>query len=699
MSNFYFFTDPELLGSQGAGQAFGPAGALAGKDQFRVTDVHTSSATDIPAFAICDGVICAQADAGGTLSLILKPSQQPPFDFPFISYIIYKGIDANSLLTSGNAGPGGTIDTTKASSNPLVESLQKSWEANGHSGEPTRECLGLHLREDSDATIYTALDLPSYGPDKSIDNLFFAGDKQKELPPVRGGWRIGNFAASGFGLELIVERIGYSPKIKWARALESITVASLDHSVTYAPNDAIFFKHWHDKEESLNFVDPCAFWGSFFTTKLKVWQAGSSSFKVKPGSDIYSSVLVGSASSDQPGTDGNFCNRNRAYVDIRNEHGQSLNYYKAASIGNRFLLALEGQDIDDGEVDYYAEGWPCYWIDGSLLQNVTATSADHIKVQFALPKTDYSLPLNYVSVGYVSRGGKLRPPKDQERFISVAKRADSPYLEAGTIGVPLVTVETEKRFAASYQKINHFKRCDELAAAPGSANLAPIAAKPLDYLLPIPGAHPFPIADTKTLIKTFADKVLVQWPSESSVAFVARPGFAQDAANVYLFLFPTARLLFGRRRANRSEPGPPTIQSLEHFLPDYLKRSRLKDFVSTSLNPIATANTAAGTNVHIVHERSPGSVRKASEVGSDFIVVALRRTDYETVVVPDPANPVLPGSMILSLALSNQLADVGAKPYVEAVITYSRLQASTNQTTINRAEDHPFPTVYAHEDI
>src|SRR5689334_14123346 len=114
MSRFYFFTDPALLDAQLAGQAFGPAGTSAGKDLFRVTDLHTSSSNDIPAFVICDGLVCAQLDAEGTLSLILKPIEQPQFDFPFISYIIYKGIDPNSILTGGNAGANGTLDTSKA---------------------------------------------------------------------------------------------------------------------------------------------------------------------------------------------------------------------------------------------------------------------------------------------------------------------------------------------------------------------------------------------------------------------------------------------------------------------------------------------------------------------------------------------------------------------------------------------------------
>jgi hypothetical protein len=695
MAKFFFFTDPNLFDAQLANQAFGPAGTSASKDQFRVTDIHSSSsAADIPAFAICDGRICVQADAGGTLSLILKPDQQPPFAFPFISYVIYKGIDPASLLN------GNVVATTPPGTNQLLDDVRNTWQKNSRSGDPKKECLGVHLREDASTTIYPWLDPTRYGPDKPIDNLFFAGDSSKEPPPVEGGWRIGNFSATGFGLEIIVERIGSIPKIEWARALENIVkVDSLDQSVTYAPNNANYFKHWHDKEEILNFVDPCAFWGSFFTAKLRVWDAAGPAFKGKPGKEIYSSVLFGSGTNDQPGTDGNFYNRNRACIDIRNEHGQSLNYYKNASIGNLILLALEDQEIDDGEVNYYSEKWPCYGLDGVIPQDVTPASGDHVNVKLALPKTNYSLPVNYVSAGYVSRNGKLKPIKDQERFISVPKRADSPYLEAITIAAPIVTVGSEKRFAASYQKISHFKRCDEPPSVLDPTNLAPIAILPMDYFLPIPGPHPFFVDSTKTLVKTFADEVLVQLPSERSIAFVARPGFAQDGANVYLFLFPTLRYLYGTRRPAKPEAGVPTMQALNRFLPNYLTGSRLEDFVSTNLNPPVSPNTPTGTNVHIVHERSRGSVRKPSQVGSDFIVVALRRTDYETAVVPDPGNPVLPGSMLLTLTPSKVLADVGGKLYVEAVITYSRLRAPANQTTIGREEDQPFPTVYAHEDI
>jgi hypothetical protein len=697
-AKFYFFTDPALLQAQALGQAYGPVGTSG--DLFRATDLHTSS-TAAPVFAMCDGTICAQKDTTGTLSLILKPSQQPPFDFPFISYIIYKGIDPASLLTAGNADTGGTLDISKANVNKLVKALLKTWTDNGHSGSPGREVLGLHLRADSDPIEYPTLNLNAYADSEPLDSLFFKGDPKVQLQQVYGGWRLGDFLPVKFGVEIIVERVGYRPKIELARKLETgIAVTPLGQGVTFAPNDAIFFKHWHDKEECLNFVDPCAFWGSFLPASLRVWKGTAQKFEPKPGDAIYADVLFGGTGADVSGTSGNFYNRNRAYLDIRDEHGHSLNYYKAASVGNKFLVALEDGDIDAGETDYYAQNWPCCWLVDSLLQGQSGSLTSQAKVRFALPSTDYSLPLCYVSVGYTMAAGGGKPPRplaEQERFFHAPKRDGSRYLESCEIAVPLVTVGTDVRFAASYQKIHHFKRHDGPAPAPALTNLAP----PPDFLLPMPGANAFSIATSQTLIKTYADNVLVPWPSDSSVAFVARPGFAQDSANVYFFLIPTSRYLYSTSRRQTPDPGPPVLQRLAHFLPDYLKAGA-RGFAVTNLNPNVSANTLAGTTVQVVHERSPGCVRSKDKVGSDFVVIALRRIDYDTVIAPDPANPVLAGTMVLSIAPTNGLSDVNQKAYAEAVITYSRLRAPASVqagSVISRLQDNPFPTVYAHEDL
>jgi hypothetical protein len=122
-AKFFFFTDPSLLDPQTAAQAFGPAGTADGKDQFRVTDLHTSSAADIPAVAICDGILCAQEDTQGTLTLILKPSETPPFESAVVSSFIRRSdIETLTLVPSPESDDTDVNSPQSLSGNLFLES-------------------------------------------------------------------------------------------------------------------------------------------------------------------------------------------------------------------------------------------------------------------------------------------------------------------------------------------------------------------------------------------------------------------------------------------------------------------------------------------------------------------------------------------------------------------------------------------------
>jgi len=105
MADFYFFTEPEKLDPQTSDQAFGsvlntdPAFET-GKDKYRITDIHTG--VNAPAIAVCDGLVCVQPDSPTTYCIILKPIYQPSFDFPFIKFFLYKGIQRSSLVNNSN---------------------------------------------------------------------------------------------------------------------------------------------------------------------------------------------------------------------------------------------------------------------------------------------------------------------------------------------------------------------------------------------------------------------------------------------------------------------------------------------------------------------------------------------------------------------------------------------------------------------
>lgn len=145
--------------------------------------------------------MCAQRDDEGTLTLILEPSQQPTYDFPAISYFLYKGVEPASILTND----GTNAETSHAGANQLVGAVKAAWELPSNqdlpSTPPPKACLGLHLTP----TDYPLLaDQPRFADSKSLDNLFHEGDPAIQLPLVRSGFRLGDFSTSlPFGLEIL----------------------------------------------------------------------------------------------------------------------------------------------------------------------------------------------------------------------------------------------------------------------------------------------------------------------------------------------------------------------------------------------------------------------------------------------------------------------------------------------------------------
>ncbi|MDB5706152.1 MAG: hypothetical protein JWN66_3268 [Sphingomonas bacterium] len=672
---FCFFTDPVLLEEQQPDEAFGPLPALDSHDRFQCTDLH-SAVAGAPVVAICDGQLRAVVDEAGTgLNLILKPDGQMPFDFPFVTYFLYKGVDRASLLAADMI-----VAENSAPDIELINILHEIWRANGNSGSPDKSVLGLDLGTGSDAA--------DYADDEPIDRLFYGYPKERPPVHVTGGQRLARFGAQ-FGFEILVEQIGRQPPLKYARSTRTIMSAS--QAIAPSLNAAIAFLDRHDNREAvLGFVDPCAFWGSFFRAGLDASDA-SSAVAVPPG-QIYATILCGTGGEQHAA----FRNRNRAYLDIRNEHGQSMNYYRTATVGNDIRLGFEDQDPLT-PLDYYQTGWPCCWMQGVTIP--TLPDPGQMRVRFALPATDYSRPLSYVSVGHVipSSGAALRPMTAQERFIDREPGSDPVYLLPGEIAVPM-RPGTSPDFAASYQRIHHFKRPrpgadttpPALAADPD--NLAPVPTSWLDNILPLPGAPILAGSGSETVIKTYADVVLVpEGAAFATAAFVARPGFAQDASYVYLFLFPTARLL---RKTSKKDPvlipGPPSLQLAKDFFTDFLANSMGGSFSVEIINPGYSSLTPAGTMVRIVRGKPDED---------DLIVVILKRIDYEpAVLAPDNSSRVLEGTGWLSVRLSDTPK---GRSYCEGVAAYTRLTSPTAPAAgdkIVRTSLTPFSTLYGHAD-
>lgn len=415
MAQFCFFTDPAKLAIQGAAEAFGPAAAAGGQDRFRVTDVHqllAGATTPARAYAVCRGQVCLQAvrDSNGgmaSLSLILRPLPQPAFDFPYVEYFIYRGLRVDSLLASD-----GRLDLGKEGTgikrNRLISLIRKQYlkiadpsaqlEPNGY--------LGLGRNHDSSA--------PHGGPwgdDQPLDHLFRYSDGNV-APIVEAGWPLGTFGAT-FGFEIVVQRYGAQPTIGWARNADPWIQAA---PVTTSANPSAAYASRLQREAIGCFVDPCAFWGMFWSAGLVLGPAqelAKDNVLEKRG-DLLKKLF--------PTNSGNFINRKRVYLDIRNESGLSYDFYGAYQDG---LKIVPDDDTVPAGRTFGIGGWPLHFV------TLPQTGASAGSLSFRLRRDGTDEPLLFLQqAGRSLPGGKrfqemLGPDADWTLPVTVTRPGEA----------------------------------------------------------------------------------------------------------------------------------------------------------------------------------------------------------------------------------------------------------------------------------
>ena len=509
MARFHFFTDVDALDKQDAADAFGPV-AGAASTKFRVTSNHRPLAGTSPkAYAVCDGLLLAQ-DAGGNLfNLILKPTEQPPFAFPKIKFFVYRGVKKGSLV-SGNV-------VASATNNDLAKSIWDSQQARnasaGTSDTAPLEALGL--------------DVTGGGP---IENVFYRENVCYQLPLVRSGWSLGEFDAAQFGFEVMFETIGFDPELAIVRTPENvIEVAALPGSPTQAQE----FEHWHDKEAILNYVDPCAFFGGFYFDKLRVHYADGSVSKKKKNA-LYDDALKGSHLSAQG--DGVFFNRNRTYLDVRNEHNHSLNYFKNYGTFSNTDIKL-GFDANAAPPvrNYYAGGWPLLTLDNGDLPTANTSSKNIVRLCLPDGGGENPLPTLYVSSGYLS---ELYPraPKDQGRLIDLATAAG--FTSEVVLAIPNNGSLQSTTAVSSYIRLKYCKRLDPAAPAPASSGTTVRAANYLDNLFALFDMRAPSVGSPGAGLTVYDDERVIFVTSEPGRDHVAKLGVAADPDYVTLLAYP-----------------------------------------------------------------------------------------------------------------------------------------------------------------
>lgn len=383
----YFFTEPNKLNVQTA-NGFG----VIDTNEYRVGNLFSASSTP-KAYAVMNGNILAQEVAGNTniLNLVLKPSEQPDLGMPRIDYIIYKGIVKSSLV--------GSNDVVAASTkNDLTK---KIWDSHAlqvqefnipQPAPPTNplasEVLGLAYKASATGN-YDADD------DDSLNKAFYSSESTQF--PVEGGDHIGDFDTTSFGIVIVFERIGFKPTFRLARELDSkITFTALGGS----PTNAETFRRKHEKEDILNFVDSAAFFGAYSESGLEVFTGleliTGTEFETLTGSDLYDDVIS------------KHLNRNKIYVDVRNEFDDSFNYYE--NYDNTIQWSLDNTTTLTN-VNYYRSEWPVLVV---LDSEFDGQNTDKV-IRLSFPQGDNESPMLYYRRVYRENLG-LELPAGIEQF-------------------------------------------------------------------------------------------------------------------------------------------------------------------------------------------------------------------------------------------------------------------------------------------
>jgi hypothetical protein len=665
-SRFFFFTDPSLLAPQTAAQAYGPAGTANGKDQFRVTDRHDrlSSSDALSAVAICDGVLCAQQDDNGTLSLILKPSEAPPFDFPVVSYFIYKGVAKTSLL-NGDA----VLDVTASGATPFTKRIAVEWEKQNGALTGSSAALGL----DRDATFVdgtAANPGPVFTDADPIDHLFRYPHPTVQLPLVAAGEVIGSFQG-GCGLEIVLQRLGYEPRLALARRAENdvsvTTLPATNAGVAWQADDHAFFSHWHEKEQVLAYLDPCAFFGAFVQSGMYRTSATGTSVQVK-GHEVYGDILS------------SFANRNVAYLDIRNNYGYSYNLFGLYTDTIRFVAPGSGSQTHD--LDFRAGSWPIRRLTIADIPGVKRRSVQRTKL--ALPVGQSVAPAVLVSTGFVTRLG-AEPPKFKTPTIAAAGAGD-PFYPPFRLGFAAREDGGQAVLSCTYTRVNLYEK--PRAGQPASSPLDVAGGHYLDGVFR-PRALRLGAAFSSHRLRfvIYHEEVLVDLEQVYGPTYAASVGIAEDPDHVTLFAFPRYFLPNtyspGERRPLPSWADTATGDTAD-FLIKLIRTFRYTDITRQTITPVGS--TADVDTLIVRHEPSVHhNALTDKNFVEDYCLVVLDKPDYAALLAEIAADPAilsaLPG--FLTVAAFQAKQDVARDvDYTEFTFQHTGFaQSATNKVT------------------
>jgi hypothetical protein len=511
---FYFFTDPALLAQQTPAQAYGPQSSTS----FRVTNNHSTNAAAVaPVIAVCDGMICVQKISANNYTIILKPKQQPPLGLPPIKYFIYKGVDPISLVNGNSILASADV--------PFTQRVNAAWDSKGGANPFSNSAGSLGLAFAANTTNPGAFE-----DDMPIDNFFYRPNPDFQLPEVKAGEKIGSFASATveIGFEIVLEKLGHIATIGSARSAETVITVPGVGLTSATPDNYDHFLHWHQKETSLAYMDPCAFFGSFSESKVFI-KSAAPEIKCDSAQEIYDTILK------------KFENKHKFYLDIRNDYGQSLNYFKDYG----FDIALENGAGSTVALST-ATSWPQYRCELSDVVTAGDVKGSFFYTGLRLPKGQNNVPLVYLSRAFVKQHKKLKQKDKVQHPSRVVNGALEPFIAPVKLSLPLIKDSSgADQFCCGYFKINYYDF--DRSQQPTFASLAPSKEFYLNGLFrPLDMTQTITQAEGNLHFTIWHEEVLVYNSARGLRDCIASIGIGSDAHNTALVAFPICYVPEGR---------------------------------------------------------------------------------------------------------------------------------------------------------
>ncbi|MEM0995455.1 MAG: S8 family serine peptidase [Bacteroidota bacterium] len=372
----HFFSQANLLSPQAPGDKYG----IIDFQNYRVTSIFTAnSGAHPPAYAIVKGKIFVQRIPGNNdvVNMVLKPMEQPMLGFTPIKYVVYRGIKLDEVLKGSSAADEVEV-APSASASPW---LQRLWPIH----TATNGAVPFESR-------MIGFEPATQTPADKLDSFFFSLNAEREYPAALAGERIGSFWSNGgaakFGIDIVLEEGSLELDLAYVQQLAHIVTTSGMPAGTPAEIVDIL----HKREEILHFIDMAAFLGMHVDDDARLTiDDGAGNKSTKPKGDIYADILD------------KFETRNTVYLDIRNEHDQSLNLHGKYDDGSGNALEVGPSAGSLVARPYYSTEWP-------IITDVNAGSANanpenelHVRLRL-----DYNnKPILYVEHGKVMNGAAV----------------------------------------------------------------------------------------------------------------------------------------------------------------------------------------------------------------------------------------------------------------------------------------------------